>query len=98
MAANVRALRERQPGSAALARYDEVGRLLTGGAQAGAADGIVWVEQLCRALAVAPLRAYGLTVADAPAVVAKAAQSSSMKANPVVLTAAELATTLVAAI
>ena len=44
MAVNARALRTRQPGSAALARYDEIARFLTGQAGALAEDGIAWVS------------------------------------------------------
>lgn len=91
MAANLRALRARQPDSPALGRYAEIGRLLTGRPQAGADDGVAWVRALVMDLSIPPLRTYGLTEADMPAVVEKAAQASSMKANPVALKDAELA-------
>lgn len=94
MAANLRALRARQPDSPALERYAEIGRLLTGRPQAGAEDGVVWVQDLVAALDIPPLRTYGLTEADVPAVVEKAAQASSMKANPLPLTRDELAAIL----
>lgn len=94
MAANLRALRARVPGSPALERYAEIGRLLTGRPQAGAEDGVVWVQDLVAALDIPPLRTYGLTEADVPAVVEKAMQASSMKANPVPLTRNELAALL----
>ena len=97
MAANVRALRERARDSGALRRYDEVARLLTGRPQATADDGVAWVRGLCGELRIAPLRTWGLTEADFSDVVEKAAQASSMKANPVALTAAELGAVLVAA-
>ena len=45
---------------------------------------------LCRRLEIPPLRAYGVGPADIPALVEKAAQASSMKANPIVLNAGEL--------
>jgi alcohol dehydrogenase class IV len=90
MAANVRALRARQPGSPTLTRFDDIARLLTGRAQAEADDAVAWVRELCRALAVPPLRAHGLSETDVPTVVEKAAHASSMKANPVALTTAEL--------
>jgi alcohol dehydrogenase class IV len=41
-----------------------------------------------------PLATYGLTAADVPALVAQARQASSMKANPVTLTDADLADVL----
>ncbi len=98
MASNLRALQHRQPDSAAIARYAEVARLLTGAPQATAADGVAWVQALCSACEIAPLRRYGLTEMDVPAVVEKALQASSMKANPIVLTREELDSTLRAAL
>ena len=90
MAANVRALRERTPDSPALRRYDEVARLLTGRPQANAEDGAAWTAELCRALQIPPLRAWGVAESEVAAVVEKARQASSMKANPIPLTEAEL--------
>lgn len=90
MAVNVRALRERQPDSPALKRYDEVAVLLTGNPGATAADGVAWVEALCRALNIPPLSMYGIGPADVDGLVEKAAVASSMKANPIVLTHQEL--------
>lgn len=90
MSANVRALRQRAPDSPALRRYDEVARLLTGRPQATADDGVTWAAELCRALQIPPLRTWGLAAADIAAVVDKARQASSMKANPGPLTEAEL--------
>lgn len=90
MAANCTALRARAPQHPALARYDEIARLLTGGGHANATDGIAWVRELVRHCAIPGLAAYGVTRADIPAVVAAAAQASSMKANPIALTPDEL--------
>src|SRR5205085_304592 len=41
--ANIRALRQRQPKSEALSRYDEIARLLTGEANSTADDGVEWL-------------------------------------------------------
>lgn len=98
MSANVRALRQRAPDSPALRRYDEVARLLTGRPQATADDGVTWTAELCRALQIPPLRAWGLAESDLAAVVEKARQASSMKANPVALTMEELSAALTAAL
>ncbi|MEQ2005511.1 MAG: iron-containing alcohol dehydrogenase [Limisphaerales bacterium] len=98
MEANIRALRERARDNGALRRYDEVARLVTGSPQATADDGVAWVRGLCGELRIAPLRTWGLVEPDVPAVVEKAAQASSMKANPVVLTAAEQGAVLMAAL
>jgi alcohol dehydrogenase class IV len=90
METNVRALRLRDPESPALARFHEIGRLLTANPHASAEDGVSWIRDLCRKLEIPPLRAYGVTPHDIPALVEKAARASSMKANPLVLTPQEL--------
>ena len=90
MEVNVQALRARAPESEPLRRYEEVARLLTGQSHAAAEDGARWVAALCRKLEVPPLRAYGVGDADIPDLVAKAANASSMKGNPIVLTSEEL--------
>ena len=91
MRANIDALRERAPESAALLRYAEIARVLTGDAEATADDGVAWVAALVRQLDIPPLGAYGIEPRHVPDLVAKAARASSMKANPVALTDAELA-------
>ena len=88
--ANAEALESRAPGSEALARMDELGPLLTGDADAGRDDALAWVRELCRALGVPGLGAYGLGESDVSAVVEKAARASSMKGNPIELTEDEL--------
>lgn len=98
MAANLNALQEREPFSPAIIRYHEIARLLTGRPRADAAAGIAWVRQLVAALGVPTLRAFGLTKAAVPGIVEKAAQASSMKANPVRLTPHELRGALEAAL
>jgi len=87
---NVRALRLRAPGSPALGRYEEVARLVTGERDAGVAEGMGWLRDLCAALRIPPLGAYGVSERDVPALVERAATASSMQANPVVLTTDEL--------
>jgi alcohol dehydrogenase class IV len=94
MEANMRALRSRAPGSAALQRYDEVARLLTGNAHACGEDGARHVASLCRNLEVPALRSYGLTAAEIPGLAERAAASNSMKANPIALTPEELGSVL----
>ena len=88
--ANVRALRLRQPNSPALARYENVARLLTGNPRARADEAADWVRALISDLQISGLGHYGIQMENAAELVAKAAQASSMKANPIPLTAAEL--------
>ena len=90
MEANVRALQQRSPLAPALARYDEIARLLTGDPAATAPHGVAWVQALAESLHVPPLSRFGITPADFPEIVAKSQQASSMKANPIALTDAEL--------
>jgi alcohol dehydrogenase class IV len=92
-AANVRALRQRQPDDPVLLRYQEVARLLTDDPGASIADGLDWIRETVRVLGVTGLGAYGLRRTDSAAaadIVAKAMKASSMQGNPVRLTEDEL--------
>jgi alcohol dehydrogenase class IV len=88
---NLRALRARAPQSAALRRYQEVARMLTGRGDATAEEAIAWTREICHELEIPPLKAYGIGEQDVPALVAEAAKASSMKGNPLALTPEELA-------
>lgn len=96
--ANLAALRDRAPSSPALARYDEVARLLTDRADAAAEDGAAWVRDLCQALDVPPLGGYGLGEEEIAVIAAGAARASSTKGNPIELTRDELVAVVRAAI
>jgi alcohol dehydrogenase class IV len=74
---NIRALRERSPQSEALRRYETIGR-------------IVPVDEICKALNIPGLRAYGITERHVPELVEKASRASSMKGNPIQLNESEL--------
>ena len=87
MAANLRSRPE---------RFTTIARLLTGQADAAADDGIEWVRRLSTDLSIPGLRTYGVT--DSSDLVERAANASSMKANPVVLSAAALHNILRAAL
>ena len=91
MAANLRALRERDARSYALGRYHRVAAILTGNPHATADAGVEWVRELVAGLPIPTLGTYGLREEHLPDLVAKAAKASSMKANPIVLTPEELA-------
>ena len=95
---NVRALRARMPNAVAVARYDEVARIVTGDASARGEDAAVWLRELVAELSVPGLASYGVKGGDIPRVVAAARQASSMQGNPIVLTDAELCEALGAAI
>jgi len=98
-AINVRALRERAPGSPALAKYAHVGKVL---ARTMRLDDDAGLERLVdtladwtRRLELPRLSGYGMNVADIPRVVAHS-RGSSMKTNPLVLTDGEVAESLAA--
>jgi alcohol dehydrogenase class IV len=90
MEANLKALRNCQPDSPAMDRYQEVARLLTGNGLAVAEDGIAWIWNLCHAMNIRPLSEYGMKSGDFPALVSQARKAGSMKGNPVSLTDREL--------
>ncbi len=97
MAANLAALRAREPQHPALERYAVIARLLTRRNDASAEDGVDWVRTLCDELHVPALRAWGVSEADVPGIVEKAARASSMQANPLSLTSEELLAVITAA-
>ena len=86
-AVNLRAMADRGLDSS---RYAQVARMLTGDASAGAADAAAWLEELCAGLAVPRLGSYGFSSADYRPLAERAARASSMKGNPVRLSADEL--------
>lgn len=98
MSANINALRQRQPESETLWKYQQVAAWLTGNPEAPAERGIEWVRHLVSALKIPALSQYGLGPQHTDAVVAKALKASSMKANPISLEREELADALNAAL
>ena len=98
MEMNIRALKQRSPGSESQRRFEEIARFLTGSPQAAPEDGVKWVRELCGVLNVRGLRSYQITPDDAPALCDKATAASSMKGNPIVLTNEELQEILTKAI
>jgi alcohol dehydrogenase class IV len=97
-AANISALAEREPDAPTLGRYAALGRLLaaipeaTPDAEARRAL-VLTLTAWTAALEVPRLRAWGVTGADVPVIVADA-RGSSMRTNPIELSDAELASIL----
>lgn len=89
--ANVRALREREPSSPALARYDEAARLFTRRPDARAEEGAEWLAALVESLGVPRLADFGVREEHVAELIAKARGASSMQGNPIVITDEELA-------
>lgn len=90
MDVNLRALQSRAPRHVAVDRFREIAAFLTGRPGASASDGIAWLAALTAALEIPGLARYGMTPADAPALVEKAKVASSMRGNPIALTDDEL--------
>jgi alcohol dehydrogenase class IV len=91
MRVNLTALREHAPECPAIDRYREIAVILTGDPRATADDGCQWVLELVRSLSIPAVPGYSDEIVD------KAARTSSMKANPIVLNREELAEILRAA-
>ena len=96
--ANLAALRVRAPGNPVVLRFDEVARLVTGDAGATADEGVERCAALARGLGIQALDVWGVRQRDLPGIVGLARAASSMQANPIVLTPAELTAILEAAL
>jgi alcohol dehydrogenase class IV len=89
-AANVSALRQRAPNDPALERYVELARLLIPGAPTSADAAAPFLLEMVTDLGIPRLSACGLRPEDFATIVARTKVASSTKANPIVLTDAEL--------
>jgi alcohol dehydrogenase class IV len=96
--ANCRALEERQPENPVISRFAEIARILTNNNEATIKDGIEWLKRLCSELQIPALSDYGVRKADIALIVQKSTAASSMKANPIQLSADEMADILEKAI
>lgn len=94
VAANIAALRQRQPQDLTLQRYDQIARILTGSPDARADDAVSWLRALLADLNILPLGRYGITHEHFGEIIEASGRASSMKANPIVLTDNELASIL----
>jgi len=90
MEINLRALREREPRNQAVNRYDRVAALLTGNEHATSNAGIEWISELVRDFKIPRLGSHGIRPEHTAEIVKNAMNASSLKANPIALTEAEL--------
>ena len=90
MATNIAALKNRFPASDALTRYKEIARMVTGNLKASALESVIWVQNLCDSMGVAPLSRYGVHEKDIDRIVERSQKASSMRGNPVQLKKEEL--------
>ena len=90
---NIKAMQDREPKNKALAKYAEVGRLLTGHTEMDDATAhvslIALLAEWSERLELLRLNVYGITSTDFPLIVANS-RGSSMQTNPIVLTDAEI--------
>jgi alcohol dehydrogenase class IV len=96
MSANLAALR-RDGRIETLARFEHVARLLTANPDASADEGVQWVSALVTQLGVPRLVDLGIGIGEIDGIVLHAQRASSMRGNPVSLTADELGSVLAAA-
>ncbi len=94
-AANIAALRERDPGNPALPAYELAAVAATGEREAESLVG--WLDELRTLLGIQGLTDLGLATDDHDGVVEAARRASSMKGNPIELTRDELLAVLQAA-
>ncbi len=87
---NLQALRQRQPQSPALQRYQDIAAGLTQKQGATAEEGIEWLRYLVAELHLPGLREIGVQKKDIDELVNKARKSGSMKGNPIELNDKEL--------
>ena len=87
---NARALAERAPQHPAVDRYQQIAQWVTGDVLAETPDLVDWLDDLREQLGIAGLGHYQVGSEDIPLLVEKSAQASSMKANPIALTSAEM--------
>jgi alcohol dehydrogenase class IV len=90
IAANVKALQEKNPQSTALAKFKDVARWLTGSPSATVPELVQWLHELSRELNIPSLSTYGLGNHHLPELITRSQKASSMKSNPVTLSTTEL--------
>lgn len=97
-AANVAALRARDPRNPALARYGEVAFMLTGDTAARPEDAAPALGRLAAELGIRGLGSFGIGETDLPGIARRAESASSMRGNPILLLTEELDSILKAAL
>ena len=87
---NIQALQIREPESQYISRYKQTAQILTGNADSKAEDVIEFIWQLNRDLSLPSLSKFGIMEDAFPEIIVKAASSSSMKGNPILLNPDEM--------
>jgi len=98
MQANIKALSAREPENPALKRYERAAQFLLFDRSATAAEAMDWISETSAMFGIPGLGAYGVRADDFEEIAAKSSISSSMKGNPIALSAEELKAILQAAL
>ena len=99
MAANIKALQANaNPRTPPCMRYEYAAQFLLFDRSATAQDAMDWIDESSRQFGIPSLSAYGVSAGDFDEIVAKSSASSSMKGNPIALSAVELTEILRAAL
>jgi len=87
---NLEAIQKREPNSPAIKKFEELAVILTRNDNAGIYRCVEWAEHICQAIGIKQLAELGLGEGDFDEICEKAALSSSMKGNPILLEKKEL--------
>jgi alcohol dehydrogenase class IV len=90
MEINVNALKEREPDSPKIARYDEIARIFSMEGLPKISIAWTYLQELSEDLKIPRLREMGIAKNDFEAIIAASQKASSTKGNPIVLTTWEL--------
>jgi alcohol dehydrogenase class IV len=87
---NIEALKKRQLDSPLIWKFEELATILTGDKNARIFDSIGWAERTCMEIGIKRLSELGIDEKQFPEICEKAALSSSMKGNPILLEKGEM--------
>jgi alcohol dehydrogenase class IV len=90
MEVNIQALQRKDRNSEYLKRFELIARILSGNEDCTADEVISFIQQLTYELNIPSLSNLGVLETDYPEIIIKAAGSSSMKGNPILLTPDEM--------
>jgi alcohol dehydrogenase class IV len=87
---NIEALKKRQPDSPSTRKFEELAIILTGNKNAGIFDSVGWAERVSMEIGIKRLSELGIFEKQFHEICEKAALSSSMKGNPILLEKGEM--------
>ena len=90
MKVNIQALQKREPESQFISRFERIAQILIDNVDSRAEEAVDFIWQLNLDLSIPTLSNYGVTEDAFPEIIVKAAGSSSMKGNPILLNPDEL--------